>query len=145
MFRRTVPAADGRKNQDSYEAIWEAQNGRPVAYEKPRFTDPVHLREGHFAWKALPDTVGVYAKHLASFTECEISVDFLRLDAGASHPLAAQAQTQLLFVKEGSGRFDDAQSWDKYTAVHIPQGQCIEMRATSRTDALLLRLPAFGE
>jgi len=143
VYRRNTPAPDGRKNQDSYEAIWEGQHGRPLAYERPRYMDPVHMREPHFDWLPAPGALGVSTKHLGTFTECGIRIDFLRLESLAQHTLAPCGQTQILFVRHGSGRFNDEDTWETHTAVHVHAGQHLAMIAESPTEALLLRLPAF--
>lgn len=143
VYKRNAPADGERKNQDAYEAIWEAQNGRPVSYEKPRYLDSVHMRENHFDWIAQPGENGVFRKHLGSFTECGIRLDFVRLEPGARHPLKQKAQTQLLFVKDGTGMFSGDAPWDPHTAVHVPAGQTIAMQATTRSDIMVISLPAF--
>lgn len=141
VFKRNQPAPDGRVNQDAYEAIWERQNGRPVAYSKPRFMDPVHFREANFEWLPEPGESGVALKRIGSFTERGVAVYFVRLDAGASYRLAEAPQTQLLFIKSGSGKFGSGDSWSLHTAVHLGAGESAPMRADTPTEVLVLQLP----
>lgn len=141
VFRRNEPEPDGRVNRDAYEAVWEYQNGRPVAYSKPRFMDPVHFREQNFEWQPVPGQAGVATKHIGSFTEKGVGVHFVRIDAGATHTLPAAEQTQLVFVKDGTGRFGSGDEWFRHTAVHLSAGESATMRATTLTEAMMLLLP----
>lgn len=141
VFRRNAPAPDSRKNQDAYEAIWEYQNGRPIAYSRPRFMDPVHFREENFEWQPLPEHPGVAFKHIGSFTEKDIAVQFIRLDAGSTYTLPARQQKQVIFVKNGTGRFGTGEEWFQHTAVDLDTGESVDMRATTPSEAMVLLFP----
>jgi hypothetical protein len=141
VFKRNSPGHDGRLNHDAYEAVWEFHNKRPVAYPKPRFMDPVHVREANFEWQPLPGQSGVATKHLGTFTEKGVGVHFVRIESGAIYSLPAARQTQLVFVKEGTGRFGSGDEWFRHTAVHVSAGEATDMRAATLTEAMLLLLP----
>lgn len=141
IFKRNIPAPDGRVNQDAYEAVWEYQNGRPITYSKPRFMEPVHFREQNFEWQPLPGQSGVATKHIGSFTEKSVGVFFVRIDAGATYALPAAQQTQLVFVKHGTGDFATGEKWLLHTAVHVAPEESAEMHATALTEAVILLLP----
>ena len=143
VFRRRNPAPDGRKNQDAYEAIWEHSNHRPIEYPRPRFVDPVHFREPHFAWQPLPGHSGVATKEIASFTDKEVKVFFVQLQPGTHYTLPALPQPQLLFVRSGSGAFGNGEQWSEHTAVDIGAGEAAEMTAATLTDVMVLALPRF--
>lgn len=141
VFMRNTPEPGGRVNRDAYEAVWEYQNKRPVEYPKPRFMDPVHFRETNFEWQPLPGQAGVATKHLGTFTEKGVGVHFVRIEASASYTLAAAAQTQLVFVKDGTGRFGNGEEWFRHTAVHLSAGESAGMKATTPTEAMVVLLP----
>lgn len=141
IFKRNSPAADGRVNQDSYEAIWEFQNGRPISYSKPRFMEAVHFREQNFEWPAVAGQTGAATKHIGSFTEKGVAVFFVQIDADAAYTLPAAPQTQLVFFKDGSGTFGDGAPWFKHSAVDVSPGESIDMRATAATEVMVLLLP----
>jgi len=145
VFRRTEPAADGRVNQDAYEAIWEFKNGRKLRYAKPRYTDPIHMHEDHFDWVLLPDQRGVARKQLGRFTEKDVTLFGLRLDAGARYALpAAPEQTQIIFIRDGSGRLDgdgnETSTWSQWTGIHLDPGESPTLTATTTTVALVLMM-----
>lgn len=139
--RRNTPAPDGRINQDSYEAIWEYQNSRPITYSKPRFMDLVHFREQNFEWQAVADKTGTAIKHIASLTEKGVAIFFVRLDAGAQYTLKAAQQTQLVFIKHGTGKFASGDSWLQHTAVQVSVAESLDMQASTPTEAVVLLLP----
>ena len=79
-------------NQDAYEAIWEHHSGRKLEYPRPRVTEPVHFRAANVAWQAVPGQPGVSTKALGSFTERDIRIGCLRVEAGASYQMPALFQ-----------------------------------------------------
>jgi quercetin dioxygenase-like cupin family protein len=143
VFRRKAAAPDGRMNQDAYEAIWEHQNGRPVEYPKPRMTEPVHFRAANLPWIEVPGQPRVQWKELGSFTERNVRLGCLRLDAGATFSAEPQPQEQIVFVTEGSGRFGSGETWSRYTAAHLAANEAPSMTADTATEALVLFLPRF--
>jgi hypothetical protein len=143
VYKRHEPGADGRKNQDAFEAIWEQQNGRDIEYQKPRFMDAIHFREANFEWQPVAGSPGVATKDIGSFTEKGVRVYFVQLQAGASYELPAQPQKQLLFVRDGNGRFADAGEWAAHTAVDLGPGESTRMTAATLTEAMVLLFPRF--
>ncbi len=60
VFTRTGDLAPGqRRNQDSYEAIWEHVNKRKLTYPKPRYEEPVRIKPRNFDWLKLAGQPGV--------------------------------------------------------------------------------------
>ncbi|HEY7060337.1 MAG TPA: hypothetical protein VII06_02575 [Chloroflexota bacterium] len=99
--------ADGQpKNQDSYEAIWEAHEGRRLTFPRPRYRTPVMMLPDAYAW--VPDRVrpGVETKHLGTFTELRTGVEFLRLGPGAAIEAGRQGDLELRYLLAGSVRYD---------------------------------------
>jgi hypothetical protein len=143
-FERGVyKQSDGRSNKDSYEAIWEQRNGRPIGYSRPRFLDPVHLREENFEWQPTAEP-GVAVKHLGRFTERDVSIDFLRLDAGVRHTSGSTSQSRIVFVKSGAGSAGTA-SWRRHSAIDVAPGEAVELVAESAAEFLVLTLSRFAD
>ena len=40
-----------RRNQDSFEAVWEHVNQRKLEYPKPRYDEPIMMRPQNFEWQ----------------------------------------------------------------------------------------------
>lgn len=143
VYRRATPAEDGRKNQDAYEAIWEHENRRPISYSRPRFLDPVHVRDQNFDWQPVAGTEGVKVKQLGRFTERDIGAQALRIEPGHSLSLAAMPQLQLVFIKTGSGRFGNGEAWSRHSAIELAAGEAATMTADTLTEAVVMALPRF--
>jgi hypothetical protein len=143
VYRRAAPAPDGRMNQDAYEAIWEHMNGRPVSYSKPRFLDPVHVREPNFEWQSVAGAPGAATKQLGSFTEKGVGARAVRVGAGSSLTLEALPQLQIVFIKDGTGQFGNGEAWSRHTAVELAAGESATMNASTDTEAVVLALTRF--
>src|SRR5262249_19663229 len=91
VFIRSGELAPGeRRNQDSYEAIWEHINRRKLVYPKPRFAEPVHIKPASFDWIADQRQSGIATKPLAVFSERSCSIAMLQVDAGSSGEVEAR-------------------------------------------------------
>lgn len=145
IYKRRQPVFDSKKNQDSYEAIWECSRGRPVQYQKPRFMDAIHFREANFQWQTVEGTIGVAIKDIGSFTERAVKIYFIELQTGAHYQLAALPHKRLLFVKSGIGKFGNNANWSDHTAVELASGEAINMTADTQTVAVVLVFPNFKE
>lgn len=142
VFRRNE-GEPGRRNQDAYEAIWEFQNGRPLTYPKPRLTEPAHFRAAHIPWQPLADQTGVAVKSLGVFSERDIAIGGLRLDAGARFTLPPDSRDRLVFFTEGSGTIAGQGPWARRSAIHLEAGESLPLQAGTATEALVLALPRF--
>jgi hypothetical protein len=131
----------GKKhNQDSYEAVWEHVNGRPVAYPKPQYGAPVLLQPERFGWRSAAP--GVSQRELGCFNGLGLRLAQLRLEPGAAWELDTTAQAHLLFCLEGGGR---ANEWDfrRWTALEAARGEPLRLSATCVTEFFVFGLPRF--
>ena len=103
----------GSRNRDAYEAVWEHVNGRRLRYPKPRYDKPLFMESASFEWQpgGMP---GLERKHLGTFTECRTEIDLLRIQAGHTVPVDADA---VLFVLSGAGTAD-GKGWEKHSAMY---------------------------
>jgi hypothetical protein len=91
--------AEGRRNQDGFEAVWEEIAGRPLVYPPARFAEPVVMTPAAFDWRPAGD--GVAQKHLATFGERRIGLEMWRVAAGAALVLPTSTALRLLYTLEG--------------------------------------------
>jgi quercetin dioxygenase-like cupin family protein len=96
---------DGRK-QDSFEAMLEAIEGRPVEYPGARYHYPVLLRSTNFDWLPAGDA-GVSVKPLASFNATGPVLRLVRVAAGATLSGGTSEHHQMSIVTSGSARYED--------------------------------------
>jgi hypothetical protein len=95
--------AEGKKhNADGYEAVWEHEQGRPIAYPRPRYLAPVILEPERFGWLPEPGQPGLAQRALGSFNERGLALAQWRLDPGAGCTLPAAPQRQLAYVLAGA-------------------------------------------
>lgn len=143
VFRREAPAEDGRKNQDAYEAVWEFHHGRPLEYPRPRMADPVHFRAANQPWHPVHGSPGASVKELGAFSERNIRIGAVKLDAGAAFSLPAVPQERILFFTRGEGEFGPGQPWFQRSAAHLAAHEAPTLRAREVSEALVLVLPQF--
>lgn len=145
VFHREAPAPGERKNKDAYEATWEEHNGRQLEYPFPRLTDPVHFRAHNFPWVPVRGSEGVCSKKLGVFTERNVGLGAIRIEAGARYTLPFVQQERLLFFTTGAGKIGKADSWSAHSAVHLSAGETIDLLADNASEALILTMPDFAE
>ncbi len=138
VFRRRA-AAEGRRNQDGYEAIWQKVMGRPVAYPAPRFKGPVVMQPENFAWSAPDGHPGIRRKLLGAFSERGVALHQLAIDPGASYEFAASPDRRLVFVSEGAG-----QGYRRHTAIRLDPGETFTFSAETGTGLLVITLPLIA-
>jgi hypothetical protein len=136
VFRRK--SGTGKRNQDSYEAVWEHANGRKLAYPRPRYDAPIIVDPANFGWRT--GKKGVVQKRLGLFTERETSLDMLRLAAGARWSTAMPKAVRLLFVMHGTGTCNGA-VYDKHALIEVGDGEAVTFEATAATELVSLTMP----
>jgi hypothetical protein len=156
--------ADGKaRNKDGYEAIWEEMHGRPVEYPTPRYEQVVVMLPEGYAWLPTGEP-GVERKHLASFTERDTTVGFLRYASGAQHEVRELPSTELHFVLRGTLRCGGAQPlpterpgrrgehrpescargvYGPWTAFKFDPGDDATLEAVEDTETYVIGLPVF--
>lgn len=142
VFRRS--SGEGRKNQDAYEAIWQAVTGAPIAYPKPRYRAPVVMRPDGFAWRALAAMPGVRRKYLGSFPERGLSIQFIAIDGGSGYVMEASRARRLVFVCHGQGHCD-AGAFFAHSALRLEPGEAGRFAAGEATELFVITVPLVGD
>ena len=133
--RRSGP---GKRNQDSYEAVWEHASGRKLTYPKPRYDAPVIVDPDSFGWHS--SKKGISQKRLGLFTERETSLDMIRLADGMQWSSRKPKAVQLLFVSHGTGSCNGT-SYDKHAVIELIDGEAAEFETTTETELVTLTMP----
>ena len=141
VFRWHEPPAGTAKQQDGYEALWELINGKPLVYPKARFHQPVLMNPAAFDWTDSQQR-GVQSKNLGRFTERDIAVGQLRIEAGAQARCDSPDTIRLLYVLEGSGHID-GRALTAGCALEILRGETHVVVATQDLILLDMHLPRF--
>ncbi len=126
---------DGKRNLDSFQAVWEHVHGREMIYPKPRYDAPVFMDPASFDWVSVGK--GVEEKLLGVFTERRTEGSLLRLEKGACHNLRGRG---VWVVLHGAGSAD-AHSLKQYTAISIEKGEELTILAGEAMQLLHYGLP----
>ena len=142
VFRRKT--GEGKKNQDSYDAIWQKMMGRPLDYPKPRYKAPIVMNPVHFAWAAVEHAPGVCRKTLGVFGERGVGIDFYAITPGTSFDMTPSDARRLIYVCSGMGRCG-GDSYSRQSAVRLEPGESITFESHDDTELFVITLPMIGE
>ena len=85
---------------DGSQAIFEHAMGHQLEFATPRYTDVIAMNPAAYDWLPQGDA-GVWEKWLGSFTERNLRIGFLRLDAGAVYQAGQHPSIEILFQING--------------------------------------------
>src|SRR4029077_577369 len=128
---------EGKRNVDGYQAIWEHANGRPMAYPKPRYQQPIFMDPANYEGVPVAGSRGVSEKPLCVFTERRSEAGFVRLDAGARFTARGKG---VYVVTRGSGSVD-GQPLRALTTIYVDAGETVTFSAQAETELLHFGLP----
>jgi hypothetical protein len=136
VYRRPDGVA-GMKAMDSFQAVWEFANKRPMVYPKAQFADPILTNSDAFRWQPLSGAAGVEEKAFGTFTDCNIRCARYRLSPGADFIGKGRG---IFLVLAGKGKVEGS-ALRSYTAVHLKGGEQATFSADETVEILLLGLP----
>ena len=144
VYRRIDNPPEGvRRNQDSFEAIWEHVSQRRIEYPAPRYDEPVLMRPRNFAWMPVKGEPGVATRRLGCFTERNIEAATLKCEPGARASFAARGGERLGFVVRGAGEIA-GQGLRAHSAFALAPGETGVFAASAATELLVIGLPEFA-
>lgn len=136
IFRRH-PDVEGKRTQDSYEAVWEHVTGRPLVYPEPQYTDPIMMHTDRYPWQPVDGATDVQRRTLGTFTSCHIRAVGYRLAPGAQLSLDGRS---INLVLSGSGAVDDT-PFRAMAAVYLDQDEQGRFTADDVTEIILMGMP----
>ncbi len=143
IFKRIGQLAPGEKrNQDSYEAIWEHVNKRKLVYPKPRYGEPILIKPDNFDWESAVEQPGFSQKNLCSFSERSLQFSVAKLEPGMRGRQPARGGIQIGFVLQGAGAVN-GQALRKYSA--FSGREEFALGSDQGMEVLLIGLPVFAE
>lgn len=143
IFKRTGELKEGEKrNQDSYEAIWEHVNGRKCIYPKPRYGDPILMKPDNFDWEPVGHQPGFARKSLSTFSECNLQMSVFKLDPGAQGLVPSRGGIQVGFVLNGEGTVN-GERLHRHSA--FSGREEFALTSDGGMEVLLIGLPIFAE
>ncbi|PPR12151.1 MAG: hypothetical protein CFH41_00184 [Alphaproteobacteria bacterium MarineAlpha11_Bin1] len=138
VFRRS--RGKGKRNLDGYEAIWQHLTGAPLVFPRPRYSAPVIMKPGNFAWRAGRES-GVYLKNLGRFSDRGMEVTIVRLDRGGHRILQDVEHLRIVFVMKGQGRCG-IRNYKRHTAIEFKSGEAASFMPAVTTELLCITIPS---
>ncbi len=135
VFRRNADA-EGKRNLDGYQAIWEHVHGRRMDYPEPRYPAPIMMDEASFSWVATTQP-GVWEKSVGAFTERRAQAGRLRIEAAAT---ATLPERSIHVCLSGVGMVG-SQPVRPLTVIHLPAGETATLTASEECVFLRMVLP----
>jgi redox-sensitive bicupin YhaK (pirin superfamily) len=139
VFYRNEGVA-GPRALDSFQAIWEHANQRPMVYPKPQYDAPILMDPRNYRWMPLDGAAGVEEKALGTFTDCAIRAATYKLDPGA----AFTAEGRGIYVVLGGTGSVSSETFRRFTTVRLEDGERVTFRAGATAEILLMGLPAIA-
>lgn len=139
----TYVDANGQKhNVDGSVACVEEALGKRLEFAKPRYSDVVLMDPANYDW--IPTkTEGVFKKLMGVFTERELRIEFVRIEAGATFDTGLRESIQLLFQSKGTVKVN-GQSYGRKTAYELlPNDEPLKIAALEDTLILSITMPKF--
>jgi len=133
------------KNRDSYEAIWEAHEGRELVFPPPRYREPVMMLSKNFRFWPDRKRPGLEIKHLGSFSEARTGIGFLKILPGAERARGEQDDAELLYCLDGSFTYD-GNTYGRGTYLLLPNGAQVDaLRSTGGAEFFVITLPMLAD
>ena len=141
-----VPQPDGHTiNKDSYEAVWEKVNGKPISYSQPRYETPVIMRPQAFRWTPDPKRPGVEVKHLGVFNEFRTGVSIWRIAPGTTIPSEVLDAPELRCVIRGETSYE-GKVIDEKGCYYIPEVVATKpIECPKGAELLVYSLPMYAK
>ena len=136
IFRRNDDV-EGRRATDGYQAIWEHVHGERMEYPKPRYRDPIMVDPSNYKWLPVAGMPGVMHKPLGTFTEHQCGAEIVSFKRGTVYPARGRS---VYLVLSGSG-IAQHDAYGPLTALHVEDGEQVDMVARDDTELLRLVLP----
>jgi hypothetical protein len=131
-------------NQDAGEAVWEQMHGREkIQYPPTRFESLVIMNPANFDWSTDGEAPGVARKRLGSFSERDVRIGFIKLQAGASLVFGQERAAEVIFLKEGEVEHNGTKH-PRLSAFGSEADDAPEtLHALETTEFLYVKMPTF--
>jgi hypothetical protein len=132
--------------RDAAEPVWEQSMGiEKVKYPEARYDSLIMMNPETFSWIKDPKADGVAYKNLGTFTERNVRLAFVHLDAGAVFQFGAEPAEEILIVKEGSVRHDGKMHGPLTAFGSAATDPVEELTATEPAVMFYVKLPTYSE
>ncbi len=131
-----------KHNMDGAAACYEEATGRKMVLAPPRYDDVIMMDPKSYDWIET-GTPGVYSKLLGTFTEREIKMSFIKVEAGATYNTGSRSQLDVLFMSKGNITIDGKTYGDKTALELLPSDAPVDIKANEESLFFVVTLPKF--
>ncbi len=121
-------------------AIWEHVFGDRIKYPRPRYKSIIIADPKVTNWLPLSGVAGVDRKFLGTFSERGVTVEMIRIAAGAQWRSEDRNALRLLVVLSGDGTVDGA-GVAHLSALQVEAGETLALSATTEIELFSIALP----
>lgn len=131
-----------KHNKDGATACYEEATGKKMVLAPPRYDDVVMMDPKSYEW--IPsDQPGVSTKLLGTFTERNIQIGFVKVDAGATYNTGSRSQLEVLFMSQGNITVDGKTYGEKTAIELLPSDGPADIKASEEALFFSVTLPKF--
>ena len=131
-----------KHNMDGSAACFEEAMGTKLTFAPARYDDVVVMEPSACAWIAT-GTAGVSEKVLGTFTERNVCIKMVKLDAGAKLNTGTRPQIEVLFMSTGKITVDGKTYGDKTAIELLPTDAPVTISAQAESIFFTVTLPKF--
>jgi hypothetical protein len=121
-------------------AIWEHVFGDRIKYPRPRYKSIVIADPKVYNWLPIPGTTGVDRKFLGTFSERAVTVEMIRIGAGAQWRSEDQTALRLIVALSGDGAIDGS-GISRLSTIEVAAGEVLSLSAATEMELFVIALP----
>ena len=121
-------------------AIWEHVFGDRIKYPRPRYKSIVIADPKVYNWLPIPGVAGVDQKFLGTFSERAVTVELIRIAAGAEWQSIDPKAFRLIVVLTGNGSIGDTDI-PALSAAQADAGESLTLSAATEMELFVIALP----
>jgi hypothetical protein len=121
-------------------AIWEHVFGDRIKYPRPRYKSIIIADPKVYHWLPIPGTTGVERKFLGTFSERGVTVEMIRVAAGAAWRSEDRTAMRLISVLAGNGAAGDTEL-SFLSTLQVEAGEALSLSAATEMELFVVTLP----
>lgn len=129
-------------SQDGATACYEEAMGKKMVLAQPRYDDIILMDPAGYDWIESGQP-GVSTKRLGTFTERNVNIGFVKVDAGATFNTGSRDQIEVLFMSEGKVTIDGKTYGEKTAIELLPSDAPLDIEASDDALFFTVTLPKF--
>jgi len=121
-------------------AIWEHVFGDRIKYPRPRYKSIVIADPKVYNWLPIPGATGVDRKLLGTFSERAVTIEMIRVRAGAQWRSEDQTALRLIVALSGDGAIDGT-GISRLSTIQVAAGEVLSLSAATEMELFVIALP----